>query len=104
MLAVIKTGGKQYAVREGETLSIEKVEKAVGEALELEVLLVGDEDGKNVKLGTPIVAGAKVEGRVLEHGKGEKVSIFKFKPKVRYRRHTGHRQLYTKVKIEKITA
>ena len=103
MLAVIKTGGKQYKVREGETLTIEKVIQAPGEALGLEVLLVGDEDGKNTRLGTPTVAGAKVEGRVIEHGKGEKVSIFKFKPKVRYRRHTGHRQLYSKVKIEKIT-
>lgn len=104
MIAVIKTGGKQYKVREGETLSIERVARAPGEVLELEVLLVGDQDGQNLKIGAPTVAHAKVEGRVLEHGLGKKVSVIKFKPKVRYKKNVGHRQPYTKVKIEKIVA
>lgn len=102
MFAVIKTGGKQFKVKEGETLTIEKVAKAPGETLEFEVLLLGDEDGQNLKVGMPIVPDAKVESRVLEHGLGEKVSVIKFKPKVRYKRNVGHRQPYTKVKIEKI--
>lgn len=104
MIAVIKTGGKQYKVREGEVLSIEQVANKAGETIELEVLLVGDEEGSNVKIGNPTVSGAKVDARVLEHGKGEKVSVIKYKPKVRYKRNVGHRQPYTKVKIEKILA
>lgn len=102
MIAVVKTGGKQYKVREGETLKIEKVAAQVGEPLALEVLLVGDEEGADVRIGRPLVSDAAVTARVLEHGLGEKVHVVKYKPKVRYRRNVGHRQLYTKVKIEKI--
>lgn len=103
--AVIKTGGKQYIVREGDVLSLEKLEGAVGEAITFsEVLLMTDEAGEGMKLGAPTVSGAKVEGKVLEQGKGKKVLVVKYKPKVHYRRKRGHRQLFTKVKIEKISA
>ncbi len=101
--AVIKTGGKQYIVREGDVLSLEKLEGATDQAITFsEVLLITNEAGEGMKLGAPTVSGAKVEGKILEQGKGEKVLVVKYKPKVHYRRKRGHRQLFTKVKIEKI--
>lgn len=102
MFAVISTGGKQYIVREGDSLTVEKLDLEVGASVEFVPLLVSDNEGANVKVGTPTVAGAKVTATVTEQGKGEKIDIIKFKPKVRYRRHTGHRQPFTKLKIEKI--
>ncbi len=102
MLAVIKTGGKQYKVREGEVLKIEKIAREPGEVFELEALLVADEEGKDVRIGQPRLEGVRVEARLLEHGQGSKISVIKFKPKVRYRRQVGHRQPYSKIKIEKI--
>jgi large subunit ribosomal protein L21 len=103
MLAVIQTGGKQYIVREGQELAIELLTDEVGKALSLDALLVFNEDGSDAKIGTPTVSGAKVEAKVLEHGKAKKVSVIKYKPKVRYRRNVGHRQPFTKIKIEKIS-
>ncbi len=104
MIAVIATGGKQYIVREGQELQVEWLEEsAVGSKLELVPLLVADEEGKAVKVGTPTVAGAKVTCSVMEHGRDEKVLVVKYKPKSRYRRHVGHRQPFTMLKIEKIT-
>ncbi|TAK03609.1 50S ribosomal protein L21 [Patescibacteria group bacterium] len=103
MIAVVKTGGKQYVVREGEELVAEWLEEnPVGSTLELTTLLVSDEDGKNAKVGKPMAG--KVTATVLEHGRGEKVLVVKYKPKSRYRRHVGHRQPFTKLKIEKISA
>jgi large subunit ribosomal protein L21 len=102
MIAIIRTGGKQYEVREGEVLQIEKLPIEEGKSIDLEVLLVSDEEGKSLKLGTPSVSGAKVSAKVLAHGKADKVSVVKFKPKSRYRRNVGHRQPFTKIKIEKI--
>ena len=104
MYAVVKTGGKQYTVKEGETLKIEKLEAEAGKSVELEVLLTADEKGANVKVGTPTVAGAKAVAKVLEHGRGAKIRIVKYKPKSRYTRVTGHRQPFTKVQIESIKA
>ena len=99
MYAIIKTGGKQYKVEEGKTISIEKLDAEVGAAVEFgDVLLLSDA----VKIGQPFVAGAKVTGTVLEQGKGAKIRIFKYKAKSNYRRRQGHRQPFTKVKIEKI--
>ncbi len=98
MFAIIKTGGKQYKVTEGQTLNVEKL-LAEGNVTFTDVLLVG---GDTVKVGTPHVEGAKVEATVLGEVKGPKVVIRKYKAKVRYRRKTGHRQKYTKVRIEKI--
>ncbi|MBU1126192.1 MAG: 50S ribosomal protein L21 [Patescibacteria group bacterium] len=102
MLAIIKTGGKQYLVTEGKELKVEKLELEDGASLELEAMLITDEEAKDVKVGTPFVAGAKVTAKVLEGGREKKVSIIKYKPKTRYRRNVGHRQPFTVIKIEKI--
>lgn len=102
MLAVIKTGGKQYLVREGDEIKVEKVVGEKDASLSFEVLLVSDEDGENLKLGMPTLSGVSVQATVLEQGRGKKVTIIKFKRKVRYRRKTGHRQPYSKVKIAKV--
>lgn len=101
--AVIKTGGKQYLVKSGDVLDIEKIEKKKGTAFDFkDVLLVTD--SKTTKIGKPKVSGAKVKAEVLEQFKDKKIHIIKYKPKTRYRRHTGHRQQLTKVKIGTITA
>ena len=102
MIAVIKTGGKKNKEKEGEILKIEKVAGAAGDKIDFEVLLLADEEGKDVKVGKPTVAGAKVAAEILEQGRAKKVNIIKYKPKVRYRRKAGHRQMYTKVKIGKV--
>ncbi len=105
MIAVIKTGGKQYIVREGQELSVEKLEVEEGKLIEFDAMLVAsDEEGKDAKIGTPNISGTKVKATVLEHGRKKKVSVVKYKAKSRYRRNVGHRQPYTKIKIEKITA
>ncbi|HCB18761.1 TPA: 50S ribosomal protein L21 [Candidatus Uhrbacteria bacterium] len=104
MLAVIQTGGKQYIVREGQELNVELLTQEPGSDLLLDALLIFEEDGSDAKVGTPTVSGAKVETKVLEHGRAKKVSVIKYKPKVRYRRNVGHRQPFTKIKIEKISA
>ncbi len=105
MFAVIKTGGKQYRVAEGDKLLVEKLEHPVGEEFSFdEILLVGNAKAENAQIGKPLVAGAKVQARILDHGKGEKKIIFKFKNKTRYRRKKGHRQPFTKIEILKITA
>lgn len=101
MYAVIETGGKQYRVQEGDTLFIEKVEVNAGENLKLDkVLLVSNDNGVNV--GTPYVESASVDAKVVEHGKGKKIIVFKYKAKKDYRKKQGHRQPYTKIVIEKI--
>jgi large subunit ribosomal protein L21 len=104
MFAIIKTGGKQYLVREGQELEVELLTEEPGAALTFDALLVADEEGKDLKVGTPTVSGTKVSATVKEHGRAEKVHVIKFKRKVRYRRNVGHRQPFTKIKIEKITA
>ena len=102
MYAIIKTGGKQYVVEEGKVISIEKLDVEEGAEVTFdEVLLVSGDD---VKIGQPNVAGAKVTGKVLEQGKERKIRILKYKAKSNYRRRQGHRQPFTKVKIEKIEA
>lgn len=103
MFAIIKTGGKQYRVKENDVLTVEKLPQKQGESVAFEeVLLAGDEKGENVKVGMPLVAGAKVEAKVVWQGKGKKVEVVKYKNKVRYRRRVGHRQEQTKVKVESI--
>ena len=93
MYAVIKTGGKQYRVAKGDKIFVEKLEGNVGDAVSFDqVLLLG---GDAIKLGKPLVSGAKVEAKILEHGRGEKVIIFKFRRRKNYRRKTGHRQPFT---------
>lgn len=103
MYAIIATGGKQYCVKEGDVLLVEKLEANEGDTVEItEVLAVGSEG--DLKVGTPIVAGAKAVLKVLGQGKGKKIVVFKYKAKKNYRRKTGHRQPYTKVSVEKIQA
>ena len=100
MYAIIKTGGKQYKVTEGDKLQVEKLDAKVGSKVIFdEVVAVG---GDKLKVGTPFVAGYTVEAKVLEHGKGEKLVIYKYKAKKDYRRKNGHRQPYTMVKITEI--
>ncbi len=103
MYAVIKTGGKQYRVSQGETLHVEKLDGEIGKKLEFdEVLLVAD--GENVKVGTPRVAGAKVTAEIVGNGRGEKLLIYKYRRRKGYRRKTGHRQPFTALKITTISA
>ncbi len=103
MYAVIKTGGKQYRVQEGDTVYVEKLNAEVGSTVAFEDVLLVSADG-DVKVGKPVVEGAKVSGTVVENGKGKKVIIFKYKSKKDYRKKQGHRQPYTKVKINAIEA
>lgn len=100
MYAIIATGGKQYRVSEGDVIYIEKIDAQVDSAVSFDVLLVGNED--DVKVGTPVVEGVKVEGKVVGQIRGEKIVVFKYKSKKNYRRKQGHRQPYTKVEITKI--
>jgi large subunit ribosomal protein L21 len=100
--AVIKTGGKQYIVKEGDVVVVEKLEHATDAVVFDQVLLVADE--KKAVIGQPLVAGAKVKATVLEDGKAPKKIVFRFKAKTRYHKKKGHRQLFTKVKIDKISA
>lgn len=103
MFAVIQTGGKQYLVKTGQVLKIEKLPGEKGSQVVFDkVLMTASEDGAEVKLGHPYLEGAKVSAEILEQGRGKKVLVIKYKPKVRYRRKRGHRQYFTKVKIIQI--
>ena len=103
MYAIIKTGGKKYMVNEGDVSTIEKLDVEAGAKISFdEVLAVGGNG--DVKIGNPVVAGASVEATVIGNGKARKIIVFKYKPKKDYRKKQGHRQPYTKVKIEKINA
>jgi large subunit ribosomal protein L21 len=104
MFAIVRTGGKQYLVKEGDSLRVEKLNIDEGAKYEPEVLLVADEAATAVKIGEPLVAGAKVSATVVKHDRADKVSVVKYKPKVRYKRNVGHRQPFTTVKIESIKA
>lgn len=101
MYAIIKTGGKQYKVAEGEILRVEKLNAEVNETVEMtEVLLVSNEG--EMKVGTPVVEGAKVLVEILSQGRAKKVINFKYKPKKSTHRRKGHRQLFTEIKITSI--
>ena len=103
MYAVIKTGGKQYRVQQGDVIFVEKLNAQADEAVTFEeVLLVGD--AEESKVGTPVVEGAKVEGKVLAQVKGKKIVVYKYKAKKNERKKQGHRQPYTKVEITGIIA
>jgi large subunit ribosomal protein L21 len=100
--AVVETGGKQYRVKEGDTITVERLTTEAGAEVTLDRVLLIAGAGTS-KIGTPVVDGASVTARVDEHFRGEKLIIFKFKPKKRYRRKTGHRQELTKLTITGIT-
>ena len=97
MYAVIQTGGKQYKVEKGDEILVEKLDADADAEVAFDVLLVADDAG--VKIGQPVLEGVVVKGKVLEHGKGKKVIVFKYKPKKNSRKKRGHRQPYTKVEI-----
>ncbi|MGI6695933.1 MAG: 50S ribosomal protein L21 [Christensenellales bacterium] len=101
MYAIIATGGKQYRVSEGDIIYIEKLDKELNSEVSFPVLMLG---GDKVVVGTPEVKGASVTGKVLQHGRGQKIVVYKFKAKKNYRRKQGHRQPFTKVEITGITA
>ncbi len=101
--AIIKTGGKQYKVSEGDTIEIEKLEVAEGGEIVFDQVLLID-DGKDSKIGKPLVTGAKVTAKLIEQGKADKVIVFRYKSKTRYKKKKGHRQPYTKIEIIKISA
>lgn len=101
MYAVIKTGGKQYRVAQGQTLKVESLSVEAGQSIDFtEVLLVAN--GDVITVGRPTVAGAVVKASVIEHGRGEKIRIVKFRRRKHSRKHMGHRQNFTSVKIESI--
>lgn len=103
MYAVIKTGGKQYRVTAGEKIKVEQMPADVGSEITLDhVLMVGE--GESVKIGTPVVSGAVVKAMVLSHGRHDKIKIFKMRRRKHYQKHQGHRQNYTELRIEAISA
>ena len=103
MYAVIKTGGKQHRVTKGETLKIEKIEKATGESVEFdEVLLVAS--GDTTTIGSPLVQGAAVKAEIIQHGRAQKVKILKFRRRKHSMKRQGHRQWFTEIKVTDILA
>jgi len=101
--AIIETGGKQYKVTPGQTIDVERLDVDEGNTVELDkVLFIAD--GDKVTVGTPTIGGAKVVATSQGDGRGKKIIVFKYKPKVRYRKKTGHRQLYTRLAIDKIVS
>lgn len=102
MYAIIVTGGKQYKVSEGDTIFVEKLEVAEGEAVTFDQVLAVS-DGEALTVGTPVVEGAKVTAKVVKQGKAKKIYVFKMKRKKNERSKKGHRQPYTKVVIETIS-
>ncbi len=103
MYAIVESGGRQYRAEEGHSFSVEKLPYEVGEQFDLDnVLLVAD--GDSITVGQPSVEGASVKATVVEQYRGKKIFVWKYKPKKRYRRRKGHRQSYTRIRIDSITA
>ena len=101
MYAVMQSGGKQYRVKQGDSVRLEALPAAVGAPVSFDqVLMVGE--GENARVGAPYVAGARVDATVLSHGRGEKVRIFKLRRRKHYQKTQGHRQSYTEVRIDSI--
>jgi large subunit ribosomal protein L21 len=101
--AIVESGGRQYRAEEGQTFSVEKLPYEVGDKIDLtNVLLVAD--GESFKIGQPMVEGATVKATVVNQYRGKKILVWKYKPKIRYRRRRGHRQDYTRLRIDEIIA
>ena len=100
--AIIRTGGKQHRVEEGDTIRVESLSAGEGDTVEMDEVLMLSRDGV-VTLGSPTVPGAKVTAEILGNGRGKKIVVFKYKPKTRYRRKNGHRQSYTDLKVTGIS-
>ena len=101
MYAIVDSGGKQYKVREGEILRVEKLAGEVGDSVSFDRILMFS-DGENVNIGTPILEDVAVSGHIVEQGKAKKIIVFKYKRRKRYRRKRGHRQQFTAVKVDSI--
>lgn len=102
MYAIMQTGGKQYRVQEGDIVYVEKLDLLEGDSIDLDVLLLSGENG--IRIGSPLVDGAKINAKILAHGKGEKIVIYKYKAKKNYRRKQGHRQPFTKLEVVTINS
>ena len=100
--AIIRSGGKQFRVAEGETVRVPSIGAEAGETVELEALVIGGGEGGETRVGTPAIDGARVTGTVVEHGRGDKIIVFKKKRRKQYKRTRGHRQDFTAVKIDSI--
>jgi large subunit ribosomal protein L21 len=98
--AIVESGGRQYRAEVGHTFSVEKLPYEVGEQIELDVLLVADDDA--IDIGRPYVDGASVTATIVEQYKGNKIFVWKYRPRKRYRRRQGHRQQYTRLRIDEI--
>lgn len=103
MYAIVETGGKQFKVSQGDTLYVEKLAHEVGETITLDKVYMVQDNG-TVRVGSPVVEGASVTAKVVEHGRGKKIVVFKYKSKKNYHKKQGHRQPYTKLTIESIQA
>ncbi len=101
--AIVQTGGKQYQVRPGDTIRVESLPQEAGETVEFDHVLMVSKDGE-VTLGNPTVSGARVTAEIVEHGRGKKIVVYKYKAKTRYHRKQGHRQSYTALTVKDITA
>ncbi|MDD5551689.1 MAG: 50S ribosomal protein L21 [Candidatus Pacebacteria bacterium] len=102
MLAIIKTGGKQYLINPGDKIKIEKLDEKEGKSVDFKEVLLVEKNG-SIKIGMPIVKSAKVSGKIIKQARAKKVEIFKYKAKKRYKVKRGHRQPYTEVEITKIS-
>lgn len=102
MIAIAKIGGHQAIVEVGETLEVDKIDVEIGKKVKFETLLISEPSGEEFKIGDPILKGIEVEAKILEHGRGDKIRVYKMKPRKRYRRTQGHRQDYTLIEITKI--
>lgn len=103
MFAVIETGGKQYLIKTGDSLKVEKLEVEAGKEMVFDkVLLLAKEDGTDVKIGKPYLAGVSIAADVEAQGRGKKIRVVKFKNKIRYKRTNGHRQPFTQVKVKEV--
>ncbi len=103
MYAIVRTGGRQYRAEPGQTIDVERLPNAEGEAIALTDVLLVAPDGGSPLIGQPVVAGAVVNVTVVEQGRGRKIFVWKYKPKERYRRRRGHRQYFTRLHIDSIT-
>lgn len=102
MYAVFQSGGKQHRVTEGQTLRLEKLDLETGATIEFPALMIAN--GENISIGTPVLAGSKVVAEVVDHGRGDKIKIVKFRRRKHSRKQQGHRQWFTEVKITSISA
>ena len=103
MYAVVRTGGKQYRLKIGDSVKVEKLPNEVGNIVELsQILMISD--GSDVKVGTPLVTGASVKAEIVGHGRNKKIRVFKMKRRKKYRRTQGHRQAFTQLKVTEINA